>query len=48
MSDDRCTAAAPTLADFFNWMPSNETQDDGEAEDINTLIEFRFVACVVE
>ena len=33
-SDDRYPAATPTLADFLNWMPSNETQDDGEAEDI--------------
>jgi hypothetical protein len=28
-SDDRYPAAAPTLADFLNWMLSNETQDDG-------------------
>jgi hypothetical protein len=28
-SDARYPAAAPTLADFRNWMPSTETQDDG-------------------
>jgi hypothetical protein len=32
--DDRYPAAAPKLADFLIWMPSTETQDDGEAEDI--------------
>jgi hypothetical protein len=37
-SDDRYPAAAPTLADFFNWMPSNETQDDGETEAMQSRI----------
>jgi thioredoxin-like negative regulator of GroEL len=43
-SDDRYPAAAPTLADFLNWAPSNETQDDGEAEDIRETAEAAFAA----
>jgi hypothetical protein len=41
-SDDRYPAAAPTLADFLNWMSSNETQDDGEAEEIQESAEAAF------
>jgi hypothetical protein len=43
-SDARYSAAAPTLADFLNWMPSNETQDDGVAEDIQESAEAAFTA----
>jgi hypothetical protein len=43
-SDDRYPAAAPTLTDFLNWMPSNETQDDGEAEEIQESAEAAFAA----
>jgi hypothetical protein len=28
-------AAAPTLSEFLNWMPSTEPQDDGAAENIH-------------
>jgi hypothetical protein len=33
-SNARFPAAAPPLADFLNWMPFTEPQDDGVAEDI--------------
>jgi hypothetical protein len=38
-SEDRHPAAAPTLADFLNWMPSNEPQNDGDAEDLQGAAE---------
>jgi hypothetical protein len=37
-------ALPPTLADFLNWMLSNETQDDGENEDIQESAEAAFAA----
>jgi hypothetical protein len=43
-SDDRYPAAAPTLADFLNWMPSNETQVDGAAENIQESAEAALAA----
>jgi hypothetical protein len=33
-SDDRYLPPHQRSQTFLNWMPSNETQDDGEAEDI--------------
>jgi len=33
-----------TLADFLNWMPSTEPQDDGVAEDIQESAEAALVA----
>jgi hypothetical protein len=38
-SDARLPAAAPKLAEFLNWMPSTEPQDDGAAEDIQESAE---------
>jgi hypothetical protein len=38
-SDARFPAAAPTLAEFLNWMPSTEPPDDGAAEDIQESAE---------
>jgi hypothetical protein len=43
-SDDRYPGAAPTLTDFLNQMPSNDAQDDGEAEDIRESAEAAFAA----
>jgi hypothetical protein len=43
-SDARFPAAAPTLADFLNWMPSTETQDDGVAENIQESAEAALTA----
>jgi hypothetical protein len=38
-SEDRFSTTAPTLADFLNWMPSTETQDVGDAEEIQESAE---------
>jgi hypothetical protein len=38
-SDARYPAAASMLTDFLNWMPSNDAQDDGEAEEIQEIAE---------
>jgi hypothetical protein len=35
---------APTLADFLNWMPSTETQDAGDAEEIQESAEAALAA----
>jgi hypothetical protein len=43
-SDDRYPVPAPTLTDFLNWMPSNDTQDDGEGEEIQEIAEAAFAA----
>jgi hypothetical protein len=43
-SEDRFPATAPTLADFLNWMPSTETQDAGDAEEIQESAESAFAA----
>jgi hypothetical protein len=43
-SVSRFPAAAPTLADFLNWMPSTEPQDDGVAEDIQESAEAALAA----
>jgi len=43
-SDARFPAAAPTLANFLNWMPSTEPQDDGVAEDIQESAEAALAA----
>jgi hypothetical protein len=37
-------AAAPTLAEFLNWMPSTEPPDDGAAEDIQESAEAALAA----
>jgi hypothetical protein len=29
-SEDRYPATAPSLTDYLNWMPSNDTQEDAE------------------
>jgi hypothetical protein len=42
MKNSAVPCRPPTLADFLNWMPSNETQDDGEAEDIRETAEAAF------
>jgi hypothetical protein len=42
-SDARFPAAAPTLADFLNWMPS-EPPDEGAAEDIQESAEAALAA----
>jgi hypothetical protein len=44
LRETRFPAAAPTLADFLNWMPSTETQDDGVAEDIQESAEAALAA----
>jgi hypothetical protein len=36
--------AAPTLAEFLNWMPSTEPPDDGAAEDIQESAEAALAA----
>ena len=41
-SEDRFPATAPTLTDFLNWMPSTETQDAGDAEEIQESAESDF------
>jgi hypothetical protein len=38
-SVDRHPATAFSLADLFNWMPSNDTQDDGDTEDFQGTAE---------
>jgi hypothetical protein len=43
-SDARFPAAAPTLADFLNWMPSAEPPDEGAAEDIQESAEAALAA----
>ena len=43
-SEDRFPATAPTLADFLNWMPSTETQDAGDAEEIQESAEAALAA----
>jgi hypothetical protein len=43
-SDARFPAAAPTLAEFLDWMPSTEPQDDGAAEDIQESAEAALAA----
>jgi hypothetical protein len=43
-SDARFPAAAPTLAEFLNWMPSTEPQDGGAAEDIQESAEAALAA----
>ena len=43
-SDARFPAAAPTLADFLNWMPSTEPPDEGAAEDIQESAEAALAA----
>ena len=43
-SDARFPAAAPTLAEFLNWMPSTEPPDDGAAEDIQESAEAALTA----
>jgi hypothetical protein len=43
-SDARFPAAAPTLAEFLNWMPSTEPPDDGAAEDIQESAEAALAA----
>ena len=45
-SDARFPAAAPTLADFLNWMPSTETQDVGDAEEIQESAESAFATAL--
>ncbi len=40
----RFPAAAPTLAEFLNWMPSTEPPDDGAAEDIQESAEAALAA----
>ena len=43
-SDARFPAAAPTLAEFLNWMPSTEPPDEGAAEDIQESAEAALAA----
>jgi hypothetical protein len=45
-SEDRFPATAPTLADFLNWMPSTETQDVGDAEEIQESAESAFATAL--
>jgi hypothetical protein len=47
-SDARFPAAAPTLADFLNLMPSTEPQDDGVFEDIQESAEAALAASVID
>jgi hypothetical protein len=39
-------STAPTLADFLNWMPSSETQDVGDAEEIQESAEAAFATAL--
>jgi hypothetical protein len=45
-SEDRFPATAPTLPTFLNWMPSTETQDVGDAEEIQESAESAFATAL--